>query len=232
MDLAVVASSAGYFFGRVGNFLNARLMGRETDVPWGVYVGDLIDGDDSIPVCLDSQNGGFTFLYDNNSEEVAFDFIENVTLKLLEVLPPKLLSVNAFNFGEENFLYLSKLKDVDIYKVANRSNRAKMMFDELEELAQDRHSDILSIDTPTLSEYNIEADEPLQYHLLLINLEHFPDEFVSPKRVKTFFKSAFKAGFYTIAFGNKKEIDRRVQLKSTQSLYGTFWQDRVAKQNL
>jgi hypothetical protein len=205
---------------------------KTNSFPWGVYVGDLIDGDDSIPVCLDSQNGGFTFLYDNNSEEVAFDFIENVTLKLLEVLPPKLLSVNAFNFGEENFLYLSKLKDVDIYKVANSSNRAKMMFDELEELAQDRHSDILSIDTPTLSEYNIEADEPLQYHLLLINLEHFPDEFVSPKRVKTFFKSAFKAGFYTIAFGNKKEIDRRVQLKSTQSLYGTFWQDRVAKQNL
>jgi hypothetical protein len=65
--------------------------------PWGVYIGDLIDGDDSILVCLDSQNGGFTLLYDNNSEEVVFDFIENVTLKLLEVLPPKLLSVNAFN---------------------------------------------------------------------------------------------------------------------------------------
>lgn len=37
MDLAVVASAAGYFFGRIGNFLNGRLVGRETDLPWGVY---------------------------------------------------------------------------------------------------------------------------------------------------------------------------------------------------
>lgn len=37
MDLAVLAASAGYFFGRIGNFLNDRLVGRETDMPWGVY---------------------------------------------------------------------------------------------------------------------------------------------------------------------------------------------------
>ncbi len=42
MDLAVVASAAGYFFGRIGNFLNARLMGRETDVPWGVYIDGVL----------------------------------------------------------------------------------------------------------------------------------------------------------------------------------------------
>ena len=37
MDLAVLASAAGYGFGRIGNFLNERLIGRETDVPWGVF---------------------------------------------------------------------------------------------------------------------------------------------------------------------------------------------------
>ncbi|MCV6606779.1 MAG: prolipoprotein diacylglyceryl transferase [Campylobacterales bacterium] len=37
MDLSVLAGSAGYFFGRVGNFLNDRLVGRETDVPWGIF---------------------------------------------------------------------------------------------------------------------------------------------------------------------------------------------------
>jgi len=42
MDLAVVASAAGYFFGRIGNFLNARLMGRETEVPWGVYIDGVL----------------------------------------------------------------------------------------------------------------------------------------------------------------------------------------------
>jgi len=42
MDLAVVASSAGYGFGRVGNFLNMRLLGRETDLPIGIYVDGVL----------------------------------------------------------------------------------------------------------------------------------------------------------------------------------------------
>lgn len=37
MDLSALAGSAGYFFGRIGNFINNRLVGRETDMPWGVY---------------------------------------------------------------------------------------------------------------------------------------------------------------------------------------------------
>ncbi|MDR2639487.1 MAG: prolipoprotein diacylglyceryl transferase [Helicobacteraceae bacterium] len=35
-DLAAVSGSAGYVFGRIGNFLNAELIGRETTMPWGV----------------------------------------------------------------------------------------------------------------------------------------------------------------------------------------------------
>ncbi|MDR1451765.1 MAG: prolipoprotein diacylglyceryl transferase [Helicobacteraceae bacterium] len=35
-DLVAVSGSAGYFFGRIGNFLNAELIGRETTMPWGV----------------------------------------------------------------------------------------------------------------------------------------------------------------------------------------------------
>ncbi|MDR0664908.1 MAG: prolipoprotein diacylglyceryl transferase [Helicobacteraceae bacterium] len=37
-DLAAVSGSAGYAFGRIGNFLNAELIGRETTMPWGVLV--------------------------------------------------------------------------------------------------------------------------------------------------------------------------------------------------
>ena len=40
MDLVAVAVPAGYFFGRLGNFLNQELVGRRTDVAWGIYVGD------------------------------------------------------------------------------------------------------------------------------------------------------------------------------------------------
>ncbi len=38
MDVVAVAVPLGYFFGRIGNFLNQELVGRATDVPWGIYV--------------------------------------------------------------------------------------------------------------------------------------------------------------------------------------------------
>ncbi|RXJ87565.1 prolipoprotein diacylglyceryl transferase [Arcobacter sp. CECT 8985] len=37
-DIAVLGVSAGYVFGRIGNFFNQGLIGRVTDVPWGIYV--------------------------------------------------------------------------------------------------------------------------------------------------------------------------------------------------
>jgi len=41
-DIAVIAISLGYGFGRIGNFLNQRLIGRVTDIPWGVYVDGVL----------------------------------------------------------------------------------------------------------------------------------------------------------------------------------------------
>lgn len=35
-DLVAVAAPIGLFFGRLANFINGELYGRETDVPWGV----------------------------------------------------------------------------------------------------------------------------------------------------------------------------------------------------
>jgi phosphatidylglycerol:prolipoprotein diacylglycerol transferase len=42
LDLAAVSGSAGYALGRVGNFLNAELIGRETTMPWGVFAGGVL----------------------------------------------------------------------------------------------------------------------------------------------------------------------------------------------
>jgi len=42
MDLVAVSVPLGYVFGRIGNFLNQELVGRATDVPWGIYVGDML----------------------------------------------------------------------------------------------------------------------------------------------------------------------------------------------
>ena len=42
LDLVAVSVPIGYVFGRIGNFLNQELIGRVTDVPWGIYVGDTL----------------------------------------------------------------------------------------------------------------------------------------------------------------------------------------------
>ncbi|RXK14338.1 prolipoprotein diacylglyceryl transferase [Halarcobacter mediterraneus] len=41
-DIAVLGISAGYVFGRIGNFFNQELVGRVTDVPWGIYVNGVL----------------------------------------------------------------------------------------------------------------------------------------------------------------------------------------------
>ncbi len=42
MDVVALAVPVGFVFGRVGNFLNQELVGRETDVPWGIYVDGVL----------------------------------------------------------------------------------------------------------------------------------------------------------------------------------------------
>ena len=42
MDLAALSIPLGYVFGRIGNFLNQELIGRATDVPWGIYVDGVL----------------------------------------------------------------------------------------------------------------------------------------------------------------------------------------------
>ena len=42
LDVVALAVPVGFVFGRIGNFLNQELVGRVTDVPWGIYVQDPI----------------------------------------------------------------------------------------------------------------------------------------------------------------------------------------------
>ena len=41
-DIAALAVPLGYIFGRIGNFVNKELIGRVTDVPWGIYVDGVL----------------------------------------------------------------------------------------------------------------------------------------------------------------------------------------------
>ena len=42
MDVVALAVPIGYIFGRIGNFMNQELIGRATDLPWGIYVNDVL----------------------------------------------------------------------------------------------------------------------------------------------------------------------------------------------
>jgi phosphatidylglycerol:prolipoprotein diacylglycerol transferase len=42
LDIVAISVPAGYIFGRIGNFLNQELIGRMTDVPWGIYVNGIL----------------------------------------------------------------------------------------------------------------------------------------------------------------------------------------------
>lgn len=41
-DLAALSVPLAYVFGRIGNFINQELVGRATDVPWGIYVNGIL----------------------------------------------------------------------------------------------------------------------------------------------------------------------------------------------
>ena len=41
-DIAALAVPLGYIFGRIGNFVNQELVGRTTDVSWGIYVNGIL----------------------------------------------------------------------------------------------------------------------------------------------------------------------------------------------
>jgi len=41
-DVVALSVPVGYIFGRIGNFLNQELVGRATDVPWGIYVDGVL----------------------------------------------------------------------------------------------------------------------------------------------------------------------------------------------
>ena len=188
--------------------------------PWGIYIANLIDQNETIPLYLDSKQGGFCLLFDEYSERVANNFIENIALKLFERLPVGSLEVNVFDFGKKRFMHLSALHNAKLYDIAYSPNSASNRFNAIEDIALNRHHNLLSFDAPTLSEYNQSNSLKERYYLLLVNLEDFPDDMSSQKRIKNFFDSAYEAGFYTIAFGSREVLQS--EIKATEVILNRF----------
>ena len=171
--------------------------------PWGIYIGELSQHDETIPLLLDSQTGGFCLLFDEASELTAFNFMENIALALLETLPLGMLHTDVFNFGKKRFMHLASLQQAKLYDIAYSPNTATSKFNALEEKALYRQHSLLSYEQATLSDYNKNSSISENYHLILLNLEDFPDDMTSHKRIKDFIELAYEAGFYMIAFAHK-----------------------------
>lgn len=200
--------------------------------PWGVYIGDLLGEQDStIPLLLDSRQGGFCVIFDDDSKETAINLIENVALKLLDVIPFGNLLVDVIDISpKKHFAYLATLKSEGLYDIAINQQEAKLKFEDLEKIAIHRHHNILNIRTPDISTYNQTAQFIEKYHLILLNLEHFPDEFTAYSRLKAFIDSHYDAGFYLIAFGSQDILQS--QNKATQYLLNKLTRLTVKHNNI
>ena len=173
--------------------------------PWGIYIGDFINEDNEsaahIPVLLPAETGGFCVVYDEKSEAVANNLIENTAFEIARVLPPQSVEFHVFDFGhKKRFSWLFMLQSHKLYHIALNSDAAARAFNRLEALSQHRHHELLSPKTPTLREYNAVNTYPEPYHILLIHLEYYPDDFAGYLRLKSFFDAAAEAGIYTILF--------------------------------
>lgn len=190
--------------------------------PWGVYIGDFMIDRKSLPVCLPANQGGFCVLFDSESADIVNNFIENVALQLLNALPLGSLCVDVFDFDhKKRFGHLSEISDC--YTILLNPNQATRKFEELELLSQNRHHNLLSHHTPTLSEYNQQNSDFIeQYHLLIVNLEHFPYGSVGAKRIAAFFDSPLTAGFYFIGFGQQSDLPNENDNKAFQFLLKRF----------
>ena len=111
--------------------------------PWGIYIGDLIDENGSLPVCLPSETGGVCVIFDDNSEAVANNLIENIALKLFDILPIGDISVDVFDFSHrKRFMHLASLQSQGLYHIALTKNEASSKFNELEKIAYHRHQNL------------------------------------------------------------------------------------------
>lgn len=226
----------------------------DNSFPWGICIGEfridaqnikrmfqkkgyaLKDFDahiksEVVPCMIKSEDRGFCVLYNKEAEEKANDFIESIVLLLIGALPIGMLQVDLFSFGKKRFLFLDALRQINILHNAYTAKLASKRFEELEELVQERQFNYLDYDTPTISDYNEKNDSHENFHILLINLEDFLDEYLSQKRLRNFFDVAYEAGVYTILFGSKS-IAKAKEPKSLQILLERFKQIKIDEKSI
>jgi energy-coupling factor transporter ATP-binding protein EcfA2 len=178
---------------------------EKCEFPWGIYLGDLKDEEKSIliPFFSDSSSGGLTILSEEGEDnfKVLYDFIENISFSLLDTIEAGCLKIEIYDTSKR-FPHLSKLDVLKLYDIYYSSQSAKEGFDRLEELIQDRHHNLLTDETPTVSKFNSQYKSREAFHLVLFNLDFFPNENISVRRLKYIFENSYGAGVFVLAYGS------------------------------
>jgi hypothetical protein len=188
--------------------------------PWGFHLGDLIKGNNTIPLYTHTSDGGFCLLYDKASEAKADALLEGLCLELLSSLPHGSLKVDMFDFGKKKFYSLSTLQHIELYQTAYNPEMMTDLFENLEKTIVSRHNELLCCNRPNITEHNQKSKLKETYHVVLLNLKNFPTEDIELRRIQNFIESACDAGVYVIAFGYH-EIEQSPN-KTTQAILKHF----------
>lgn len=180
--------------------------------PWGFHLGDLHkENSQAVPLYTTSEEGGFCLLYDKTSERKVDNLLESLSLELLSSMPHESLKVEMFDFGKKKFYHLSPLKHMQVYENAFDIQECSELFERLENTIISRHTDLLCCNRQTINEHNQKSKLKQMYHLVLMNLNNFPQEDISPRRIQNFVESAQKAGVYLIAFAYEEILNSKNQ---------------------
>ena len=132
--------------------------------PYGIHLCDFdsINQEITIPYLFSSEKGGIIFRYDNQSENLCNEVIENVALSISLPLVKGLVKYHVFDYSHrKRFHYLSELAADQLYSISLSEVQAQKTFDILEAESINRHHERLSINFPTLSDYNKNQSRPL-----------------------------------------------------------------------
>ena len=196
--------------------------------PWGIHLGDLVNTKETIPLYTPSSDGGLCLLYDKISERRVDTLLESLLLELLSTMPYLSLKVDLFDFGKKKFYTLSPLQYMQTYQISYTKEMIEQRFVELEDIVTSRHNELLCCARKDLNEHNQKSKMKQAYHILLINLENFPSDDISLRRVQNFVESSFQAGLYVIAFGYDEVLQSQNQ--SLQAIVNYF-KNIVVKNN-
>ena len=194
------------------------------EIKCGFYCGELVAANgESFPMLLPESAGGICVSYDDESIESVKQLIGYSALDQVRHLNGSNIQIHVFDYSPRpKFVNLAKLKNLGLYDLSNNNKQANAKFSELDEELRRRHQELLD-EEESLRDYNSKTDFPEIYHLLLINLEDFPNEHMDQKRVKQFFESAREAGFYVIAFYNEENFGKKEPVVSyIQGKYPTL----------